>query len=408
VGGHANQGYGERAPHKRARVCCQSQTGTTKTRSRHLVIQQTEVAVARQPSGRRNADDAQPEGAGDEPGVTGDEQPAAETDLAEEDESVDAVEEGEPSRSDETDAFWESVGIEVVEIALPKSSGYTLRAYRPDTELTPTDISDRESDGFPERHRNARSYVHDEKAVEDYDLDDDEDLPRGRRDLDEEEPKTDAVDEDEERAGEAAEVSGDDAGDEEPGDQEPDDERGSTEVDDDADTDAIADTDAAALEDVPVFLGSRGKLYLFRSPEGLVEFVRSGEEHDLRQLSTWPQVAERIRVEDVVPLPEDQYELDLVVENLRGGYDAWDPELIIQAGEIARDLAYALRLQSVQDSLGPGSPLDDLDEVMRAAEAGGLSGFFARRKLKKIGAQAAPLSWRTIIGKISAVVDWRD
>jgi hypothetical protein len=60
------------------------------------------------------------------------------------------------------------------------------------------------------------------------------------------------------------------------------------------------------------------------------------------------------------------------------------------------------------DSLSPGSPLDDLDEVMRSAAGGGLSGFFARRKLKKIGAEAAPLSWRTIIGKISAAVDWRD
>ena len=320
---------------------------------------------------------------------------------------MDAVEEGEPSRSAETDAFWESVGVDVVEIALPKSTGYTLRAYRPDTEVTPTDISDREPDAFPDRHRSTNSYVHDEKAIEDYDLDEDEELPHGRRDLDEEEPETDDLDEEE--SGEAAEDSDDEEpGDEESDEEEPDGGRGSTEVDDEADADAVAEAEATPPEDVPVFLGSRGRLYLFRSPEGLVEFVRSSEEHDLRQLSTWPQVVERIRVEDVVPLPEDQYELDLVVENLRGGYDAWDAELVIQAGEIARDLAYALRLRSVQDSLGPGSPLDDLDEVMRATEAGGISGFFARRKLKKIGAQAAPLSWRTIIGKISAVVDWRD
>lgn len=380
--------------------------------------------MARQSSGHRNADDAQPQSARDESAVTGDEQPtagdepgavvderpAAEADLAEEDESVDAVEEGEPSRSAETDAFWESVGIDVVEVALPKSTGYTLRAYRPNTEITPTDISDREPDAFLDRRQSTHSYVHDEKAVEDYELDEDEESSRARRDLDEEEPETDAVDEEE--TGGAAEGPGDEEpddegpGDDEPDDEELDDDRGSTEVDGEADAEAVAEAETA--EDVPIFLGDRGRLYLFRSPEGLVEFVRSSEEHDLRQLSTWPEVVERIRVEDVVPLPEDQYELDLVVENLRGGYDAWDAELVIQAGEIARDLAYALRLRDVQDSLGPGSPMDDLDEVMRATEAGGLSGFFARRKLKKIGAQAAPLSWRTIIGKISAVVDWRD
>jgi hypothetical protein len=31
-----------------------------------------------------------------------------------------------------------------------------------------------------------------------------------------------------------------------------------------------------------------------------------------------------------------------------------------------------------------------------------------RRRIKKIGAQQASLGWRTIIGKISAAVDWRD
>ena len=65
-------------------------------------------------------------------------------------------------------------------------------------------------------------------------------------------------------------------------------------------------------------------------------------------------------------------------------------------------------IEPVVAALSPGSPLDDLDEALRATENGGLGGFFARRKLKKIGAQAAPLGWRTIIGKISSITDWRD
>jgi hypothetical protein len=58
--------------------------------------------------------------------------------------------------------------------------------------------------------------------------------------------------------------------------------------------------------------------------------------------------------------------------------------------------------------LSPGSRLDELDEALRAASKGGLSGFRGRRRLRKIGAQQASLSWRTIIGKISTAVDWRD
>lgn len=157
-----------------------------------------------------------------------------------------------------------------------------------------------------------------------------------------------------------------------------------------------------------MFLSHRGRLLTFKSPESLVSFIRSGAPHDLAQLDTWPTVAERVESSDVDPLPEDRYELDLVVENLRGGHDTWDLPLLIAAGEVARDLGFALRLKPVILALSPGSPLDDLDESLRAAENGGMGGFFGRRKLRKIGAQQASLGWRSIIGKISAAVDWRD
>jgi len=149
-------------------------------------------------------------------------------------------------------------------------------------------------------------------------------------------------------------------------------------------------------------------VYLFHSSEKLVEFVRSGDDNDLSQLDSWPDLVERITVDDVVALPEDTYELDLIVENLRGGVDAWDNTLIIKAGEVARDLGHALRIEPIQVALAPGSPLDDLDEALRAAESGGIGSFFARRRLKKVSSQQATLTWRTVIGKISAATDWRD
>ncbi len=96
------------------------------------------------------------------------------------------------------------------------------------------------------------------------------------------------------------------------------------------------------------------------------------------------------------------------MENLRGSHDAWDANLVIQAGEVARDVGYALRIDRIVAALSPGSPLDDLDDALRATEGGGFGSFFARRRLRKIGSEAAPLGWRTIIGKISGVVDWRD
>ena len=139
-----------------------------------------------------------------------------------------------------------------------------------------------------------------------------------------------------------------------------------------------------------------------------MEFVRSGADHDLAELDSWADLVERITPDDVVATVDDTYELDLVVENLRGGADAWDGPLILRAGELARDLGYALKMPAIMAAMAGGSPLDDLDETLRAAENGGVSGFLARRRLRKIPGQQSALAWRTMIGKISAAADWRD
>jgi DNA-directed RNA polymerase delta subunit len=277
----------------------------------------------------------------------------------------------EPQRS----ALWSELRIDPVEIALPKGVGYTLRAYRGIDDVTPTDVSGREADEFPDRARPA---------------DEDEDTLVDTFGDEFDDPDETATEDEDDLEADLDETEDDDV--EDGGDDEEDDE----------------DELAAEPDEVPVFLGRGGQLYLFRTVEGLVEFVRSDAEHDMSQLDTWSDLVSRITVEDVVPLAEDSYELDLVVENLRGGRDMWDADLLIQAGEVARDLGYALRINPVIGSLAPGSPLDDLDETLRATTTGGVGGFLAKRRLKKIGAEAAPLGWRTIIGKISGVVDWRD
>lgn len=281
-------------------------------------------------------------------------------------------------------ALWDELRIDPVEIALPAGTGFTLRAYRPARELTPTDVAERDQDDPFLARRQVVETEDDEEVVI----------------LDEEFGALSAEEEDEDdekradRRGrgktEAAEGADEDEADEDEADEDED------------------EADAAGDEEVPAFLTHRGKLLLFKTPESLVSFIRSGAPNDLSQLDSWNELSERVEPADIAPLDEDTYELDLVVENLRGGHDAWDPTLLIEAGEIARDLAYALRLPGVLDMLSAGSSLDDLDEALRASVNGGIGGFMGRRRLKKIGAQTASLGWRTIVGKISAVVDWRD
>jgi hypothetical protein len=284
-------------------------------------------------------------------------------------------------------ALWEELRIDPVEIALPSGTGYTLRAYRPARELTPTDVAERDQDDpFLARRQVVEAEDDEEVVILDEEFaalaaeeDEDEDeRPAGRR-----------------------------RGKAEAADEEADEEARADEDEDEEEAEEDAEEDAGD-EEVPVFLSHRGKLLLFKTPESLVSFVRSGAPNDLSQLDSWNELSERVEPADIAPLDEDTYELDLVVENLRGGHDAWDPTLLIEAGEVARDVAYALQLPAVLDMLSAGSSLDDLDEALRASVNGGIGGFLGRRRLKKIGAQTASLGWRTIVGKISAVVDWRD
>lgn len=324
--------------------------------------------MARQSPNRPDADKPEPDLEID------DDLDAVEADADDVEEDDDEV--STSASSGGASSVWADTKIDPVEIALPSGVGYTLRAYRLSTSLTPTEIGDRDDDDpFAAKAKHAVSEDDEDTVVI---LDDD--FPD-----DEDDDDTEEI----ERRGKHARVDDSD---------EPD-------AEDFADDE---EEEEAPAEEVPVFLSHKGRLLLFKSPESLVTFVRSGAPNDLAQVDGWAEVVERIQPSDVAPSDEDSYELDLVVENLRGGHDTWDFNLLIEAGEAARDLSYALRLTPVLTALSPGSPLDDLDEALRSAAGGGIGAFRGRRRLKKIGAQQASLGWRTIIGKISAAVDWRD
>ena len=339
------------------------------------------------------------------------------------------LDEDELERAAAAAELWSEVKIAPVEIALPRGVGYTLRAYRMSDELAAVEVEDREDefDGFLDADDEDEELAAEEALVaalgletgppvrtrprdrdDDLDVDDDEDDDDDLDALDDDDDidlEADEEDEDDEDAEEDEEDAEDEEDDDEPeaaADDEDEDDEDADEEDEDVDV-------KPAAEEVPVFLGRRGKVYLFSSAESLVDFVRASDDHDLAQLDTWSQLRERLTADDIVPDPADKYELDLVVENLRGGADSLDYGLLIQAGEAARDLAYATRLEAVISALAPGTPLDDLDEAIRAADAsGGIRGFMAKRKLRKIVTQQTALGWRTIIGKISSVVDWRE
>src|SRR5829696_1902412 len=117
--------------------------------------------------------------------------------------------------------------------------GLTLRAYRMASELTPTDVSEREDDDEVFNARDARRSI------------DDDELPEfewTKEQLDE----IAAGESDDPIAEEAVESA-----------------ESSEEDEEETDDDAPAD------EEVPIFLSHKGNLLIFKSAEGLVGFVKS-------------------------------------------------------------------------------------------------------------------------------------
>jgi hypothetical protein len=263
-----------------------------------------------------------------------------------------------PARSAETDKLWNEMSVDPVELHLGKDSGFTLRAYRM-------------SDTLPGAKRAEETEAAEEEMVAEGAPDEDAGIAANAEDEDAAEPDAADFAEDEDEA--------------------------------DDDEDALD----AEPEEVPVFLTRKGKLLIFREPEALVAYVREHDDHDLAAIEEYGELQDRLSVDDIVCDEDDTYELDLVVANLRGGHDAWEPELLIKAAEVGRDLGYALKHTSIVAALAPGSPLDDLDEAFRVVVEGGLRGKLAKRRLRRNDAQQAAIAWRGVIAKINDHVEWR-
>ncbi len=151
----------------------------------------------------------------------------------------------------------------------------------------------------------------------------------------------------------------------------------------------------------PVFLGHDKVVYAFHTTEGMVTFLHGDQPHDLADLPDWAEVTAAPEL-DVTPDEMGIYHLDMVVEMLRAGPDSWDYELLVLAGEAARDVAKYAELTEVLTALAPGTPLDALDDDLRDG------GFLARRRLRKRGGDGLAIGWRSVIGRLTPAVEFRD
>jgi hypothetical protein len=136
------------------------------------------------------------------------------------------------------------------------------------------------------------------------------------------------------------------------------------------------------VEDRARFLGRDGEVFLFPSPGELTRFCAGGEQHDLSEIASWPEVADT----DVPPLPaeQDRYDLteltEVLAEVADGAAGLVDHRALVQPVEGVRDIAEYAGLTRVEGLLAPTEPLGravgraerEPDAVLRAEDAAAL------------------------------------
>ncbi|MFI7077322.1 J domain-containing protein [Micromonospora sp. NPDC049903] len=154
-----------------------------------------------------------------------------------------------------------------------------------------------------------------------------------------------------------------------------------------------------------LFLGADGDLLLFRSPESLHRYLTEPGAHELAAVPGWDDFMNWALRTGMRDDDEQSYDFDLIVYNLRFPITEWVPRLFIGHRDLVLELAEAFEWDDVRRLLRVGSPLDELDDLMRVADRP-LSGWKARRQLGQLQSGPVNRAWRQVIRLVGAHVRW--
>lgn len=153
------------------------------------------------------------------------------------------------------------------------------------------------------------------------------------------------------------------------------------------------------VEDAPRFLGSKGRLDLFRSAEGLGTFIRGKSPHDLREIATWADVVDSEVA--AFPAEEDRYDLAEVSELFGAAVNTdvadFDYSRLAHAFEGVLDIAEYADLDSVDDLIRPTTPLG---QALVTSQRG--------TSLAPADTAAMATAWDELMKQVSGVVRWHD
>ncbi|MEV6630677.1 serine/threonine-protein kinase [Actinoplanes sp. NPDC051470] len=155
----------------------------------------------------------------------------------------------------------------------------------------------------------------------------------------------------------------------------------------------------------PVFAGTAGRLPLMPRPEQAAGFAMATREHDLSGIPHWDWLCQSMSRAYLPLLDANRYDLGLPAVNLEMPPERWLPDLMVKTGTMANELMLALDIQEAYPLLGPGAPLDQLDDALRPAGARPRKAHI--RQWLQLDRITLAAWWQHLTDLIDARLDWR-
>ncbi|WP_051798096.1 Hsp70 family protein [Catenuloplanes japonicus] len=155
-----------------------------------------------------------------------------------------------------------------------------------------------------------------------------------------------------------------------------------------------------------VFASEDGRLPLFPRPERAADDAAGGEQHTMTRVLHWEAMAESMANAFLPLAKERRYRLDLPPVTLARDPKDWLLDVVVDAGDLARELVHALEIEEAYELVEPGSMLDVLDDALRVARRS-MFRRQARRDLDVFDRRLIVADWRRVTRLIEARVDWR-
>jgi hypothetical protein len=155
----------------------------------------------------------------------------------------------------------------------------------------------------------------------------------------------------------------------------------------------------------PVFAGTAGRLPLVPRPEQAAGFALSNPEHDLSGIPHWGWLCQAMSQAYLPLLDVNRYDLGLPAVSLELEPARWLPDLIVKSGTIANELMLALDIEEAYPYLGPGAPLDQLDDTLR--QAGSRPRRNHIRQWEQLDRGLLAGWWQAVTDIIESRLDWR-